>query len=111
VRRIGDATIHGYLDRRTQGEMLARARVIVGRSGYTTLMECAAFGKRALFVPTPGQSEQEYLAKLHCQRGRVFSTVQSALDIARDLQRADAARGLPRLRVDTAVPRFLALLP
>jgi hypothetical protein len=111
VRRIGDATIHGYLDRRTQGEMLARARVIVGRSGYTTLMECAAFGKRALFVPTPGQSEQEYLAKLHCERGRVFSTVQSALDIARDLQRADAARGLPRLRVDTAVPRFLALLP
>ena len=107
VRTIGNATIHGYLDRRAQGEMLARARVIVGRSGYTTLMEAAGFGKRALFVPTPGQSEQEYLAKLHGERGRVFSTVQSQLDIPRDLARAEAATGLPRLRTDTAVPRFL----
>lgn len=107
VRTIGSATIHGYLDRRAQGEMLARARVIVGRSGYTTLMEAAGFGKRALFVPTPGQSEQEYLAKFHCERGRVFSVVQSALDIPRDLARAEAASGLPRLRTDTAVPRFL----
>jgi len=110
VRTVGNATIHGYLDRRAQGEMLARARVIVGRSGYTTLMEAAGFGKRALFVPTPGQSEQEYLAKFHCERGRVFSTVQSALDIACDLARAEAASGLPRLRTDTAVPRFLDLV-
>jgi len=110
VQRIGNATICGYLDRRAQGEMLARSRVIVGRSGYTTLMEAAGFGKRALFVPTPGQSEQEYLAKLHRERGRVHSTVQSALDIPRDIERAEAATGLPRLRVDTAVPRFLALL-
>jgi len=110
VRTIGDATVHDYLDRRAQGEMLARSRVIVGRSGYTTLMEGAGFGKRALFVPTPGQSEQEYLAQFHGERGRVYSTVQSALDIARDLERAEAATGLPRLRVDTAVPRFLSLL-
>jgi len=110
VRTVGNATIHGYLDRRAQGEMLARARVIVGRSGYTTLMEAAGFGKRALFVPTPGQSEQEYLAKFHCERGRVFSTLQSALDIACDLARAEAASGLPRLRTDTAVPRFLDLV-
>ena len=110
VREQGRATIHGYLDRRAQGAMLARSRVTVGRSGYTTLMELAGLGKRALFVPTPGQSEQEYLAKLHRERGHVFSTTQSALDIAADLERAEAAPGLPRLRVDTAVPRFLAAL-
>ena len=110
VRTVGNATVHGYLDRRAQGEMLARARVIVGRSGYTTLMEAAGFGKRALFVPTPGQSEQEYLAKLHCERGRVYSTLQSKLDVPRDLARAEAASGLPRLRTDTAVPRFLDLV-
>jgi UDP:flavonoid glycosyltransferase YjiC (YdhE family) len=110
VRRIGGATIYGYLDRAAQREMLARARVIVGRSGYTTLMELAGFGKRALFIPTPGQSEQEYLAKLHRDRGHVFSTTQSALDLAADLRRAEAANGLPRLALDTAVPRFFALL-
>jgi hypothetical protein len=109
-RTIGGATVHGYLDRHAQAEMLARARVIAGRSGYTTLMELAGLGKRALFVPTPGQSEQEYLAHLHCQRGHVVSTTQSALDIQADLRRAHAAPGLPRLSIDTAVPRFLALV-
>jgi hypothetical protein len=109
-REIGTAIVHGYLDRRAQGAMLARARVIVGRSGYTTLMELAGLGKRALFIPTPGQSEQEYLARLHRERGHVFSTTQSALDIANDLRRADAATGLPKLDIDTAVPRFLGLL-
>jgi glycosyl transferase family 28 len=110
VTQNGNATIHGYLDRRAQGEMLARSRVVVGRSGYTTLMELSAWGKRAFFVPTPGQSEQEYLAQLHRERGHVASHAQPSLDLAAGLAEAEAASGLPRLRTDTAVPRFLAAL-
>ena len=110
IERRGNATIYPYLDRRAQGEMLARAHVVVGRSGYTTLMELSSFGKRAFFVPTPGQSEQEYLAKLHRERGHVASHAQSSLDLARGLAEARAAAGVPRLRIDTAVPRFLAAL-
>ena len=106
----GNAIVHGYLGRRAQGEMLARSRVVVGRSGYTTLMELSAWGKRAFFVPTPGQSEQEYLAQLHRDRGRVASHAQRTLDIPRGIAEAEAATGLPRLRTDTAVPRFLDVL-
>jgi len=36
---------------------------IVCRSGYSTLMELATIGKKALLIPTSGQFEQEYLAK------------------------------------------------
>jgi hypothetical protein len=36
-RRGGRVTVHGYLDRRRQEEMLNRARLVVCRSGYTTL--------------------------------------------------------------------------
>ena len=36
---------------------------IVSRSGYTTVMDLAHLGKKAFFIPTPGQYEQEYLAK------------------------------------------------
>ncbi|OAB79963.1 glycosyltransferase [Cochleicola gelatinilyticus] len=36
--------------------------LIISRSGYTTVMDLAAMGKKALFIPTPGQYEQEYLA-------------------------------------------------
>src|SRR5699024_7833446 len=59
VREVAGATVYGYLDRAHQAEMLNRARIILTRSGYTTLMELATLGKRAVFIPTPGQSEQE----------------------------------------------------
>ena len=37
--------------------------LVITRSGYSTIMDLAALGKKAFFVPTPGQTEQEYLAK------------------------------------------------
>lgn len=53
----------GYADsRRLKGLMLA-AKHIVCRSGYSTIMDLAALGKRAELIPTPGQGEQEYLAE------------------------------------------------
>ncbi|MGH9483857.1 MAG: glycosyltransferase [Terriglobales bacterium] len=104
------ATIYGYLDRKAQAEMLNRAHVTITRSGYTTLMELAVLGKRALFVPTPGQSEQEYLARFHHERGHVYSTTQRRLDLVRDLPRADAANGIPRLSKAGAVRRFFEIV-
>jgi len=109
-RRIGNADICEYLDRRGQAEMLNRARVIVTRSGYTTLMELAELGKRALFVPTPGQSEQEYLARLHRSRGHVWSTTQRALDIPNDVRQAQAASGMPRISSADSANNFLAAI-
>jgi predicted glycosyltransferase len=42
--------------------ILAGASIVVCRSGYSSLMDLALFGKRAILIPTPGQTEQEYLA-------------------------------------------------
>ncbi|MDE2274569.1 MAG: hypothetical protein KGL00_10285 [Gammaproteobacteria bacterium] len=109
-REIAGARVYGYLDRARQAEMLNRARVVITRSGYTTLMELAELGKRALFVPTPGQSEQEYLARFHHRRGHVCSTTQKKLDIVRDLPRAQAANGLPRIDTRHTVERFLRII-
>lgn len=109
-REVGGATVYGYLDRRAQAEMLNRARITVSRSGYTTLMELAELGKRALFVPTPGQSEQEYLARFHRDRGHVWSTAQRQLDIAADLLRAERSSGVPRISSAGSAGRFLAAL-
>ncbi len=41
------------------------AKRIICRSGYSTLMDLAAYSGRILLVPTPGQGEQEYLATFH----------------------------------------------
>ena len=44
-------------------EVLLSSTQIISRSGYTSIMDYAALGIGAQLIPTPGQSEQEYLAK------------------------------------------------
>lgn len=44
-------------------EAILDSAVLVCRAGYSTLCDVVALGKRAIIVPTPGQTEQEYLAR------------------------------------------------
>ena len=37
--------------------------LILARSGYSTIMDLAVLSKKAFFIPTKGQNEQEYLAR------------------------------------------------
>jgi UDP-N-acetylglucosamine:LPS N-acetylglucosamine transferase len=109
-RNIAGATVYNYLDRQRQAEMLNRAKLVMTRSGYTTLMELAGLGRKALFVATPGQSEQEYLAEFHRERGYVWSVEQKHLDMLPDLERARAASGIPRMDVSASTGNFLAAI-
>lgn len=44
-------------------KMVQQAGIIVARSGYSTVMDLCRLGKKkVIFIPTPGQPEQEYLA-------------------------------------------------
>ena len=51
-----------YLTSDEMNEVLAASNIIICRSGYSSLMDLAALGKSAILIPTPGQTEQEYLA-------------------------------------------------
>lgn len=55
--------------------------LILSRSGYTTIMDLAKLEKKAFFIPTPGQFEQEYLAKKLDEEGIVPSCNQDEFDI------------------------------
>lgn len=55
--------------------LLLDAETIVCRSGYSSMMDLAAIGKNAIVVPTPGQTEQEYLAiKLQASKWMVYQS-------------------------------------
>lgn len=56
-------TIYNYLSSETLEDMLNSSKIVVSRSGYTSIMDFARLNKKAFFIPTPGQFEQEYLAK------------------------------------------------
>lgn len=40
-----------------------QSNFVITRSGYSTIMDLAALGKKAFLIPTPGQFEQIYLAE------------------------------------------------
>lgn len=61
---------------------MAKASLVISRSGYSTIMDLSALGKKAAFVPTPGQTEQEYLAKKYQKEGKHLSMSQRKLDLA-----------------------------
>lgn len=48
--------------------LFAEAEVVISRSGYSTLMDLTRLKKKALLIPTKGQTEQEYLAVHNANR-------------------------------------------
>jgi uncharacterized protein (TIGR00661 family) len=60
---LGSHTYFNYMTS-TQLELaIQESALILCRSGYTTVMDLVKLDKKAFFIPTPGQFEQEYLAK------------------------------------------------
>jgi hypothetical protein len=59
----GELNEFPHLDGKAMERLFTSASLVIARSGYTTVMEMACLGlSRVVLVPTPGQSEQEYLA-------------------------------------------------
>jgi predicted glycosyltransferase len=74
--------IFDYLGAGALSDLLPLAEVVVARSGYSTLMDFAALGlQHILFVPTPGQTEQEYLGQRLADKNRVACQRQKDLDL------------------------------
>ncbi|MEA3504126.1 MAG: glycosyltransferase [Bacteroidota bacterium] len=57
-------------------KLLNSSSLIISRPGYSTLMDLAILEKTAVFVATPGQTEQEYLAKRH--NGKQFISIKQS---------------------------------
>ena len=59
----GRIRFENHLDANTLSEMISSAKMVICRSGYSSVMDLLKLKKRALLIPTPGQTEQVYLAK------------------------------------------------
>ena len=68
--------------------------LVICRAGYSTLMDIAITGNKAILVPTPGQTEQEYLARKLSDEGIFFTTGQDNLNLNHALKKAEAAKTL-----------------
>ncbi len=88
--------VYSYVPTDVKVELMNRARFVISRSGYTTMMEIAELGKKhGLFIPTPGQTEQEYLSRFYRDMGWFLSRSQYRLDLVNDVERAMGYNGFP----------------
>ncbi len=63
IEQFGDITFVNFMNSKEIEIAFNESELVLCRSGYTTIMDLAKLGKKAFFIPTPGQFEQEYLAK------------------------------------------------
>ena len=69
-------------------QVLLQADIIVCRGGYTSVMELVSLKKKMLVIPTPGQTEQEYLALQLKEKQICYTTTQDQLNCAEDFVKA-----------------------
>ncbi len=63
VIKKDNITIYNFMTSTNLEKAINRSKTILSRSGYTTIMDLSKLEKKVFFIPTPGQFEQEYLAK------------------------------------------------
>jgi uncharacterized protein (TIGR00661 family) len=69
-------------------EALLQSEYIISRSGYSTVMELFSLQKKSILIPTPGQTEQEYLAKKLQSNQVCLCVKQDELDCVADFLKA-----------------------
>ena len=83
--KIGVIDEVDFLNAADLNKMIAESDIVICRSGYSTLMDLAKIGKKAILVPTPGQTEQEYLALSLKQKKIMYSEFQKSYNLKRSL--------------------------
>lgn len=71
IETRNNITFYNYMNSQELENSFNESEFILCRSGYTTVMDLAQLEKKAFFIPTPGQYEQEYLAKKYKKEGLV----------------------------------------
>lgn len=76
-----NSTIYNYMTSDELETTLNSSKIVLSRSGYTSLMDYAKLEKKAFLIPTPGQFEQEYLAQKMQLDGIAPSCLQDNFNI------------------------------
>jgi len=90
----GTIEIHSHLPTNEMHNAIRASKIVISRPGYSTIMDMAVLGKKAIFIPTPGQTEQEYLAAYHTEKGHFFSVNQENFDLAKGIEKSVRFKGI-----------------
>jgi uncharacterized protein (TIGR00661 family) len=91
--QLGNLSIKSHLNAKELNTAIAQAELIICRPGYSTVMDLAVLEKKAIFIPTPGQTEQEYLAENFKAAGICYAQNQSDFDFETAIKESKSYKG------------------
>ena len=95
--QIDNITFYNFMQTEELEATFNESEIVLCRSGYTTVMDLVKLEKKAFFIPTPGQFEQEYLAKKYKRDGFLPTTKQDRFKL-NDLHSVAVFLGLPKIK-------------
>ncbi|UCF11981.1 MAG: hypothetical protein JSW06_08055 [Thermoplasmatales archaeon] len=109
--RKENISTYSFLTKEKREELLNRAKIVVSRSGYSTIMDLGVIDTKALLIPTPGQIEQEYLSEYHNKKGTFYSVKQNEINLKKDVEISKKTTGIKRnCDVHKTVENFMDVL-
>ena len=102
--QIGSLTIKSHLNAIDLNTAILQSELIICRPGYSTIMDLAKLEKKAIFIPTPGQTEQEYLADNFMKKGMFYVQKQSEFNFEIALKESSNYKGF-----NTTLPEYIIL--
>jgi len=78
---LSNITLASHLPAEQLKTALLNAENIICRSGYTSIMDLMDLQLSAILVPTPGQTEQEYLSKIYQSKGFFYVIEQDKFNL------------------------------
>jgi uncharacterized protein (TIGR00661 family) len=109
-QKTGNTEFIPFLSGGELANLINKSKVIVCRSGYSSIMDMSVLEAKVIFVPTPGQTEQEYLATKLSNDYEIVVSSQNDLNIGFHFEEACKRKGFISLPADTCLELVIARL-
>lgn len=106
----GNVRVIPYLQKEALHVLLQSAEVVVCRSGYSTIMDLSVLGKKVILIPTPGQTEQQYLAERLEKNRQAVVMQQQKIDLGKALSLIDDIMPLSKNVNNSCINKLLPSL-
>ena len=99
-QQIENVSYYNFMNATEISNAFNESEIVLCRSGYTTIMDLTQLNKKSFFIPTPGQFEQEYLARKLQEENAVPFASQDDFKIE-NLEQVANYKGLPKTEIKT----------
>jgi len=115
IPSVPNVTFYNHLPAKEMEREINKSSMVIGRCGYSTVMDMAVLKKSCVLVPTPGQTEQLYLAR-HLTENNIAACIhqenfslRKAIELAHQFSGNFAVRDTSAV-LDNAVDSFLSAI-